>query len=250
MKGCSALRKLRGPGSYLRNQTLKNFAKAALGLFIFVMLLFASLSRLLLTLQFDILTATGLIGSLVSLVGFYFYLNKYRTYRGGWEGEKRVSKLLESKLSDDYYLLNGLRFGKGSDLDHLVLGSNGIFIIETKNWSGRITCFGDEWQRQDHKKFNNSPSRQVKKNTTKIKRLLEVHPSLRNHGIWVNPIVVFTNENSELFLNKPTVTVLKLQELPTHITSYKNCNPYTKKQLETIIKEIQDRHLQSFNTIS
>jgi len=239
LKSDAAVRKLKGSGSYLRNQTMKNFAKAALCLLVFVAVFFASILRLLFTFQLEPLTIAGLLISLAPLVGGYFYLNKYRTYRGGWEGEKRVAKLLKATLSDDYCLVNEVRLDKGGDLDHLVLGPNGIFVIETKNWSGKIACQGDDWQRQDRNKFNGSPSRQVKKNTTKIKRLLEAQPALRSHGIWVEPIVVFTNNNIELHLNKPTVTILRLHELPNYITNYKNYNPYTVKQLEQIAKEIQ-----------
>ncbi len=241
LKSDAVVRKLKGSGSYLRNQTMKNFAKAAIYLFVFVAIFIASIVRLVFTFRIDSLEGAGLLLSLIPLIGGYFYLNKYRTYNGGWEGEKRVAKLLKSTLNDDYYLVNEVRLDKGGDLDHLVLGPNGIFVIETKNWSGKIACHGDDWQRQDHNKFNGSPSRQVKKNTTKIKRLLEAQPALRKHGIWVEPIVVFTNNNIELHLNKPTVTVLRLHELPNYITNYKNYNPYTTKQLEQITKEITNQ---------
>jgi hypothetical protein len=40
-------------------------------------------------------------------------------------------------LSDDYYLLNDLYLRDGGgDIDHIVLGPNGVFVLETKNWSG------------------------------------------------------------------------------------------------------------------
>jgi len=235
------LRKLKGSGNYLRNQTLKNFSKAAICFFTFAIIFFLSVTQLLLTLQLDVLTGVGLLTSLILLIIGYFYLKKYRIYKGGWEGEKQVAKLLNSKLSDDYYLINELKIGKGGDLDHIVIGPNGIFVIETKNWSGKITCQSDEWQRQDRHKFNNSPSRQVKNNTNKIRRLLEAQSSLRNHGVWIEGIVVFTNHNIELQLNKPTVTILRLPELPDHIINYKNFNPYTTRQLELIIKIITDK---------
>ena len=86
--------------------------------------------------------------SLVPLAAFYYFLRKYRIYSGGWEGEKQVMKLLSSKLSDDYFLINNLYLrGSGGDIDHVVLGPSGIFVLETKNWSGDITCNGDIWQR-------------------------------------------------------------------------------------------------------
>jgi hypothetical protein len=241
LKSGNWLRKLKGSGNYLRNKTLKNFAKASICFLAFAGIFFLSFAQLLLTLQLDILTGVGLLTSLILLIIGYFYLKKYRTYKGGWEGEKQVYKLLNSKLSDDYYLINELKIGKGGDLDHVVLGPNGVFVIETKNWSGKISCQKDEWQRQDRHKFNNSPSRQVKNNTNKIRRLLEAQSSLRNHGVWIEGIVVFTNPNIELQLNKPTVTILRLPELPDYITNYKNFNPYTTRQLELIIKVITNK---------
>lgn len=232
------MRKLKGSGSYLRNQTLKNFAKASICLFIFAIIFVASGIRLLSTFRLDSIEGASLLLSLIPLIGGYFYLNKYRTYYGGWEGERRVTKLLKSTLNDDYCLINEVCLDRKGDLDHLLLGPNGIFVIETKNWRGKITCHGDDWQRQDHRKFTGSPSRQVKNNVNKIKRLLETQPNLRNHGIWVEPIVVFTNNNSQLNINKPTVTILKLSELPSHIINYKNYNPYTIKQIQQITKQV------------
>ena len=233
------MRKIKGSGSYLRNQTTKNFAKAGVCLFLFTLTFFVSMLQLFLTFEFDIIIGAGLFFSVIFLIGGYFFLNKYRTYNGGWQGEKKVIKLLKNTLNNDYYLINEVNISKNADVDHIVLGPNGIFVIETKNWSGKITCNSDDWQREDRKKYVNSPSRQVKKNTTKVKQKLEIHPDLRNHGIWVESIVVFTNDNISLYLNKPTVTVLKIAELPKHIINYKNYNPYTINQIEKIAKEIQ-----------
>jgi hypothetical protein len=233
------MRKLKGSGSYLRNQTLKNFGKAAFCLFVFVVVFFASILRLLFTFQLYSFEGVGLLVSLIPLLSGYFYLGKYRTYLGGWNGERQVAKLLKSTLSDEYYLVNEVSFGDGKgDVDHIVLGPNGVFVVETKNWSGKITCRGDEWQRQDRRKFKGNPSKQVKKNVAKIKLVLEASSALKRHGVWVEGIVVFTNNNAILNLNNPTVPILKLSEFPNYITSYKNFNPYTPNQLRQIANEI------------
>ena len=93
---------------------------------------------MLFTLNLILFEAVGFAVSLVPLAAFYYFLRKYRIYGGGWEGEKQVIKLLDSKLSDDYILLNDLYLrGGGGDIDHVVLGPNGIFVLETKNWNGR-----------------------------------------------------------------------------------------------------------------
>ena len=102
------MKKLEGSSSYLKNKTRANLAKAILCLLILAAAFFALIFRFAQTLQLDLLEETGLIFLLVPLIGFYFYLHKYNIYNGGLSGERQVAKLLASKLSDDYYLLNDL----------------------------------------------------------------------------------------------------------------------------------------------
>jgi hypothetical protein len=233
------MRKIKGSSSYLKNQVRKNLAKAALSIIIFGAAFLALIYRVLSTFQVGILEEAGLLFLLVPLIAFYFYLRKYRIYSGGWQGEKQVAKLLASTLSDDFYLLNDLYLRDGGgDIDHVVLGPNGVFVLETKNWSGNITCNGDEWQRVGKRNFSSSPSRQVKRNASKIKHIIDNSPSLRPLGIWVEGIVVFTNNHATLHVNNPTVSILKLSQLPNHITSYRNSRSYSREQLETVGKEI------------
>src|SRR5665647_407635 len=99
----SPMRKIKGSSSYLKNQVRKNLVKAALSILIFGAILIALALRVLFTLQVGTLEEAGLLFSIAPLVGFYFYLRKYRIYSGGWEGEKQVAKLLTNKLNDDYY---------------------------------------------------------------------------------------------------------------------------------------------------
>jgi hypothetical protein len=233
------MRKLKASSSYLKNQVRKNLAKAALSLLIFGIILFVLALRVLSTLQVGLLEEIGLLFSLAPLGAFYFYLRKYRVYSGGWQGEKQVAKLLTSKLSDDYYLINDLYLRNGGgDIDHVVLGPNGVFVLETKNWSGNITCNGDDWQRVGKRNFSASPSRQVKRNALKIKQVIDNSPPLRPMGIWVEGIVVFTNKHATLHLNNSTVAIVQLPQLPNHITAYGSPRHYSREQLETIGKEI------------
>lgn len=238
------MRKIKGSSSYLKNQVRKNLAKAALSLFLFGVILFALTLRVLSTLQVGILEEAGLLLSLAPLIGFYFYLRKYRIYSGGWTGEKQVAKLLNSKLNDDYYLLNDLYLRDGGgDIDHVVLGPNGVFVLETKNWSGSISCNGDDWRRAGKRNFSGSPSRQVKRNAAKIKHIIDNSPNLRPLGIWVEGIVVFTNNYAALHLNNPTVPILKLPQLTNYITAYRSSRSYSREQLEAVGKEItQQKH--------
>ncbi len=233
------MRKIKGSSSYLKNQVRKNLAKAAFSLLIFGAILFALTLRVLSTLQVSTLEEAGLLLSLAPLISFYFYLHKYRIYSGGWTGEKQVAKLLNSKLNDDYYLLNDLYLRDGGgDIDHIVLGPNGVFVLETKNWSRSISCNGDEWQRVGKRNFSGSPSRQVKRNAAKIKQIIDSNPNLRPLSIWVEGIVVFTNNHATLHVNNPTVPILKLPQLSNYITTHSSSRSISREQLEAIGKEI------------
>jgi hypothetical protein len=233
------MRQLKGSSSYLKNQVRKNLVKTALSILIFVIILFALTLRVLYTWQVGTLEEALLLLSIAPLIGFYFYLRKYRIFSGGWEGEKRVVKLLTDKLNDDYYLLNDLYLHNGGgDIDHIILGHNGVFVLETKNWSGSISCSGDEWQRAGKRNFSGSPSRQVKRNAAKIKQIIDNRQNLRSLGIWVEGIVVLTNKHVTLHLNNPTVPILKLPQVPIYIVAFRSSQSLSHEQLEVIGKEI------------
>jgi Nuclease-related domain len=123
-------------------------------------------------------------------------------------------------------------------IDHIVLGPNGVFVLETKNWSGNIACNGDEWQRAGKDNFSGSPSRQVKRNAAKIQQLIGDSSNLRQLGVWVEGVVVFTNEHISIKINNPTVTILRIPQLPNHIVTYKCSSNFSREQLEAFGKEI------------
>lgn len=66
----------------------------------------------------------------------------------GYVGERRIQKLLKS-LGEDVKVYNDLyvpkKNGEMTQIDHVLLLPNGIFVIETKNYTGWI--FGSEGQR-------------------------------------------------------------------------------------------------------
>jgi hypothetical protein len=233
------MRKLKGSGNYLRNQVWKNLVEATFGLLLFLVVFGAFSLRFLLSFNLDIVGVIGLLLSLVPLGVFYFYLRKYRIYRGGWEGEKRVVKMLSSQFSDDFLLLNSLYLrGGGGDIDHVVLSPGGIFVLETKNWSGNIVSNGDNWQRAGKESFNASPSRQVKRNVATIRSIIDSNPKLSRLGIWVQGIVVFTNVHANLKINNPTALIVKLQQLPDQILANDGSKTFSPDQLQEIAKEI------------
>ncbi len=102
----------------------------------------------------------SLLLALFLIPGMHFFRG-YKNYKDGFEGENQVTKSLYSALNDQYYLINDVKFsGRYGNIDHVVLAPNGIFVIETKNHRGKITCYGDNW----YGLKGGSPSKQVRGN--------------------------------------------------------------------------------------
>jgi hypothetical protein len=63
-----------------------------------------------------------------------------RSWRLGAEGEERVAAILARCLDERWSVVHDLTIGtKGANLDHLLIGPAGVFTLNTKNLSGRLT---------------------------------------------------------------------------------------------------------------
>jgi hypothetical protein len=96
----------------------------------------------------------------IAFVAIVFFLtNKFskKTYAGksnievGLEGEAKVAELLDYvTYTNGYRVFNDVLLFGGTDksvqIDHIVVGRSGIYLIETKNYKGRICAFeGNYW---------------------------------------------------------------------------------------------------------
>ena len=151
------------------------------------------------------------LGALFSFFVAVYAFGQYRNWKKGMAGEKQVSKTLR-ELDDSYYLLDDVRLSNHGNIDHIVLGPNGIFAIETKNYRGKITCEEDDWR--SFRQQIGSPSKQVKRNALELKKVIEKYtPTRKFENIWVNGIIAFPNPDIELELHRPTIPALQLSQL-------------------------------------
>jgi hypothetical protein len=172
----------------------------------------------------------------------------YSNWKKGAKGEDSVKKELK-KLGNEYFVTHNIYLPKKEDdIDHIAIGKNGIFVIETKNYSGKICSDGDEWygfyegrwQRTDK-----NPGKQVKGNALALRDFLQQkYPKLSN--IWIEPIVVFTNKKTLVTTINPTVTVKKIEELNDFIKRYSNdikidLSPDDFVNLKTIFNELKSK---------
>lgn len=161
-------------------------------------------------------------------------LRERTVWRTGSRGESSVLSELE-KLGDDYRVLNGIVVPPNrGDTDHIVVGPNGLFVIETKNYAGIIHCEGDAWTREKIGRAGTpyqleigSPSNQVKRNAKVLKDFIlahekEIFQERRSPHLWIAGIIVFTRPDTMLDLREPTVPVVELDDLADYIDSFES----------------------------
>lgn len=166
------------------------------------------------------------------------FLRRYRIWKAGGRGEQAVARALQ-KLDDSYYLLNAVQLAaRRGDIDHVVAGRNGIFVIEAKNYSGTVQCNGDDWYRKKRGSSRtvrvDSVSQQARNNAMQMKDFVRRTTGL---DLEVTPICVFVNPGVQLSLKNPAVPVLRLGNLSSFIEGAKG-KPLSKKDLEKVTQAV------------
>ena len=131
----------------------------------------------------------------------------------GAKAEQAVAEAL-NELPDDYYVFHDLEF-PGFNIDHVVLGPNGIFLVETKSQKGNITQENDVLLRNGRKFFKDF-----------LKQCWSQAYSLRDHlnaerlrGLSIKPILCFSQGFVEIRGPVRGVAVLNVGYLRPYILS-------------------------------
>ena len=168
----------------------------------------------------------------------YIYKPKQSAEAFGGIGESKVSSIIgrsiigEKYVFNDYVILNN---GQTSQIDHIVVNKSGVFVIETKNYSGRI--YGGEEQQEwtqvlaggnEKNKFYNP----LKQNATHIYNLKKIIKNVPFHSV-----VVFVQNNTE-FLQ--TDKVICLKDLSR--TLYLGDTVLNSTQIDAIAKKLMENN--------
>lgn len=141
------------------------------------------------------------IGFLIAMLMLAFVVRwrKGRASRIGKRGERIVARELAGLRRKDYIVINDLLVpsanGRTSQIDHVVVSTRGIFIIETKSHAGRISGGENAQYWQQHlssqtKTFYN-PLLQNASHLRAVRRLLKARKDLVEEMF--SSVVVFTD---------------------------------------------------------
>lgn len=181
-------------------------------------------------------------------------LSKKRTERditiAGKQGEERTAHLLNS-LPENYKLIRNAVInyeGRKSEIDNIVVGNTGVFIIETKNQKGHIVgdCQERDWTQHKIgrggtpycKDFYN-PTKQVATHIYRLKGIFRQN-KIR---VFINGAVYFSNPETYIRIvntreDIPVFDYYNQNELLNYILNRDKI--LTDKEVEHIIKVIKE----------
>ncbi|HIV09802.1 MAG TPA: NERD domain-containing protein [Candidatus Spyradenecus faecavium] len=120
----------------------------------------------------------------LAFAGFLAYCRRQPTlvygYFKGARGEEMVAGEL-AHLPASWTILNGVLLPDGRDVDHVAVGPQGIFVIETKHWSGEVSVAGAQIL-ANGRPLERSPVEQVRRAVNAVARAAEVRPDAL-HGV-------------------------------------------------------------------
>lgn len=133
----------------------------------------------------------------------YNHEQKEIKYAGN-KGEAIFNYLINNILRSDDILLNNISLnvdGKETEIDNLIINKNGIFIVEIKNYNGRLYGNSDdyEWIKEKVSPGGNVFTKKVKNPIKQTKRqiyILSRYLKNNNIRIWIKGYAYFINNNS------------------------------------------------------
>jgi hypothetical protein len=133
----------------------------------------------------------GLVGlAVAALVGWRLRFRpseQARTWQRGADGERHTARLLERLTGDGFVVFHDLAVPDSpANVDHLVIGPSGVFVIDSKQWSGSVHQGADGLVWHNHYPLDRTLET-VRWEADTIGRLLgtRIHPLLCVHGAHV-----------------------------------------------------------------
>jgi hypothetical protein len=105
----------------------------------------------------------------------------YGFFKGARGEEMSASSL--ARLPIEWTVFNGVIMPTGEDIDHVVVGPQGVFVIETKHWSGEVDLVNGEILANGRSlTINKSPIAQVRRSTKAIEAVIQL-PATSIQGV-------------------------------------------------------------------
>ncbi len=170
-----------------------------------------------------------------------------RFHAAGRRGEHRVARALAVNLPPEYALINDAEIVLGrsrAQFDHVVVGPNGVFAVETKNWRGRITGHRGSLylriRRDDgSRRTARNPLPQCRRQARVLRSFLATTP---RPDADVVVALVSGSDDAHWEIEDADVPVLAWNDAAAFIRGHAAARPLTAEEVDAIARRILERH--------
>lgn len=127
-------------------------------------------------------------------------------YKGA-KGELLVGEFLD-RLPEGWRVLHSLPIGHAADLDHVVIGPAGVFVINTKHHAGKRV-----WTAGSSLLINGIRHGYIDKSQREGVRLISALTGTGVFGVDVTPVIVLVGVQSLTIREEPAVPVMRAERL-------------------------------------
>ena len=184
-----------------------------------------------------------IIGIAIFLFSGYFFSQCSRRCSGSW-GEHEALSGLSKELPDQYHLFVNVSVHEKMESDMVVIGPNGVFIVEVKSFNGTLEGSVNDRNWVLHKvgrkggrytKTIKNPLRQLKRNIAILSQYLK----LERCSAWIDGVVLFPNDNTEWCDGVPDKCFEASRDVAQHIVSYEPRRPLSEHLIGKLIASLE-----------
>jgi len=164
---------------------------------------------------------------------------KIEEHRLGEEGEEQVVQLAIQALDGNWHLFRNISLpgrNKG-DLDLVLVGPPGVWVLEVKNYRGEYRNIGENWEYRYGKKWitaSKNPSKQAFNNALRLSNFLKAD----NLKVFVNTAVIWANQECPPIVENPSVAVWRYDRLADELGNIWQVEKLTKVERNKIVEKL------------
>lgn len=176
---------------------------------------------------------SGAVIALLIAVGFLILrMKSLRSNQIGLEEEANVLSLLRASLDNRWTIFTNLRPKgfKGGDLDAVLVGPPGVYVLEIKHWNTEVKIHGEAvvTATKHTGEGKATPIIQAKRGAMHLHKLLEK----KGLNQFVTPIVVMNAKTLEI--EKPAIEIWNVRELPETLADLNDSETPASLEIEKI----------------
>jgi len=159
-------------------------------------------------------------------------------HRRGQEGEEKVIQLILQVLDGNWRVFRNINLpGRKGDLDIVVVGPPGVWVLEVKNFQGKFRNIGGNWEYRNGRAWRPTfvnPSKQAVNNAYRLKNFLKAD----RLNVFVESAIVWANQDSSLSVENPAVAIWRYNHLPDELGNIWQGEKISQQERKRIVEKL------------